>query len=81
MTPKVEIYECAGKGGRYRKVLNAKPAGTAKEHGAIVVYQCESTGEMYYRFDQDFTERMAVVCIRDDVARPVGWGCVKKEGV
>lgn len=80
MTPKVEIYECVGKGGRYRKVLNAKPAGTAKEHGAIVLYQCESTGEMYYRFEQDFTERMAVVCIRDDAVRPVGWGCVGKGG-
>mgnify|MGYP000284681614 CR=1 FL=1 len=73
--PKVEIYECIGKGGRYRKILTAKPAGTSKDHGEIVAYQCESTGQMYYRTAQDFVERMRLVCVKDDdAARPVGWG-------
>lgn len=78
---KTEIYECIGKGGRYRKILTAKPAGTSKDHGEIVAYQCESTGQMYYRAAQDFVGRMRLVCVKDDAARPVGWGCVKKEGV
>ena len=71
---KTEIYECIGKGGRYRKITTAKPAGTSKDHGEIVAYQCESTGEMYYRTAQDFVERMRLVCVKDDAARPVGWG-------
>lgn len=62
---KTEIYECIGKGGRYRKIMTAKPSGTSKDHGEIVVYQCESTGQMYYRTAQDFVERMRLVQIKD----------------
>lgn len=64
MTPKVEIYECVGKGGRYRKILTAKPAGQATE--PAVFYQCESTGEVYWRYQWDFEQRMKLVCIKDE---------------
>ena len=62
--PKVEIYECIGKGGRYRKIMTAKPAGKATE--AAVFYRCESTGETYWRYQQDFAERMRLVRIKDE---------------
>lgn len=74
MTEKVEIYECIGKGGRYRKIMTAKPAGQATV--PAVFYQCEATGEVYWRYLPDFQQRMRLVCIQDDNgSRPVGWGC------
>lgn len=52
------IYTCKGKGGRYRIVGHAHGAGTSHARGAIVVYQDVRTGEMFYRTEDDFANRM-----------------------
>ena len=58
---KTEIYECIGKGGRYRKIATATPAGTSKDHGEIVIYQCVDTNVVFYRTADDFDRRMNLV--------------------
>lgn len=43
---------------QYRKICWASPAGTAKGNEDIVVYQDIRSGKYYYRFENDFQERM-----------------------
>jgi hypothetical protein len=55
-----KIYECIGKGGRYRVLSMTVGAGTCKgQH--LIVYQCIDDGECYHRTLDDFKERMSIV--------------------
>ena len=48
------------KGGRYGHLGQAAPAGwaTEAELPALEIYQCRETGELFYRFPVDFSNRM-----------------------
>lgn len=59
----VHFYECIDKGGLYRLIMTAKPAGTATEEA--VFYQCEDTGQAYWRYASDFDRRMRLVRVTD----------------
>lgn len=52
------LYTCIGKGGRYGVLFSAKGAGTSKDVGDIVIYQCYKTGVVYFRTVEDFLTRM-----------------------
>jgi hypothetical protein len=47
------------KGGCYIYLMIAKPAGTAKDsEQKAVFYRCVDTGEVYWRYEQDFNDSM-----------------------
>lgn len=51
-------YTCKNKGGRYRLIGLATAAGLMKGHLPLVVYESLDTGELYYRTQDDFSNRM-----------------------
>ena len=59
------IYECIGKGGRYR--ILAKTIGAGKSRGEhLIVYQCLEDGECYHRTIDDFEDRMRLIEVEPD---------------
>lgn len=64
-TAELALYTCIGKGGLYRIVGHAKPSGTSREHGTIIVYEDlnDAGAAHYYRTVEDFHNRMQEVTL------------------
>lgn len=54
-------YTVRNKGGSYRLIGLATGAGTSRGKPPVVLYECLDTGQMYYREQGDFTERLEPV--------------------
>ena len=56
----MSLYTCKGKGGRYRLLGCALPAGYARAQRGkpVFVYEEVATGELFYRTEADFNDRM-----------------------
>lgn len=54
-------YSCVGKGGLYSVVEFPNPAGASKVFDPIVIYEDLRTGTRYWRFQNDFLDRMEIV--------------------
>ncbi|WPK29351.1 DNA ligase [Escherichia phage vB_EcoM_EP57] len=54
-------YSCVAKGGLYTVVEFPKPAGISKVFDPVVIYEDLRTGQRYWRFVNDFLDRMEVV--------------------
>lgn len=52
------IYTCKGKGGMYELVGIAKGDGVYSNFTNIVVYMDRKTGQLYFRSEDDFNNRM-----------------------
>ena len=54
------VYECVGKGGRYRVL--AKTSGAGKSKGeSLIIYQDINDCECYHRTPEDFAARMKLI--------------------
>lgn len=52
------LYTCDGKGGTYEMLGTAKGAGTMAASETLVIYRDTTTGALYFRTMDDFTNRM-----------------------
>lgn len=52
------FWTCDGKGGRYELIARAKGAGKSKLISDFLVYRDTTSGEVFYREPEDFSDRM-----------------------
>lgn len=59
--PEVGTFTCIGKGGSYALIGTAIGAGSKRGSDTITVYRDTVTQQLYYRSEQDFDNRMALM--------------------
>lgn len=52
------FYTCEGKGGRYELLGYARGAGTRSMDDSLAIYRCVGSGQLFFRAEADFDERM-----------------------